>query len=63
MLFDKDSKHLTMGEAAQLAHAVASLNSRGYIFSALNMLRNVGVVDSISFSSADTQSNSLYANS
>jgi hypothetical protein len=63
MLFDKDSRNLTMGEAAQLAHAVAGLNSKGYIFSVLNMLRDTGVVDRISFIGAeDVKSDSLYAN-
>jgi hypothetical protein len=63
MLFGKELKYLTVTEAAQLAHVVAGLNRRGYIFSVLNTFQNTGVVDNISFASTDNQSNSLYSNS
>jgi autotransporter translocation and assembly factor TamB len=63
MLFGKESKYLTMGEAAQLAHAVTGLKQRGYIFSVLNTFQNIGVIDNISFGGSDSQSNSLYSNS
>jgi hypothetical protein len=62
MLFGKESKYLTIGEAAQLAHVVASLNQSGYIFSVLNTFQNIGI-DSISFAGADNQSFPLYSNS
>jgi translocation and assembly module TamB len=63
MLFGKETKYLTVGEAAQLASAVAGLKQRGYIFSVLNTFQNVGIVDNISFISAnDNQSDTLYTN-
>jgi hypothetical protein len=62
MLFGKESKYLTLGEAAELAHAVASLNRGGYIFSVLNTFQKIGVVDSISFAGSENKSNSLYSN-
>ncbi len=61
MLFGKFTKELSVGEAAQLAHAVAGLNRKGYIFSILNTLTGSGLVDSISFSTSD-DSSSLYKN-
>jgi hypothetical protein len=63
MLFGKESKYLTIGEAAQLANVVASLNQSGYIFSVLNTFQNTGMIDSVSFASADNQSSTLYSNS
>ncbi|MBO7536984.1 MAG: translocation/assembly module TamB domain-containing protein [Alphaproteobacteria bacterium] len=62
MMFGKSSKDLSVGEAAQLAHAVNSINKKGYIFSVLNAFQNIGLVDSLSFSS-DSKSSSLYKNS
>ncbi|MBE6447579.1 MAG: hypothetical protein E7015_03825 [Alphaproteobacteria bacterium] len=61
MLFGKSTKELSVGEAAQLAHAVTSLNRKGYIFSILNTLQGTGLVDSISFSTRNN-STSLYQN-
>jgi translocation and assembly module TamB len=63
MLFEKESQYLTVGEAAQLAHAIASLRQGGYVFSVLNSFQNLGVVDSISFTSSEKESSSLYSNS
>ena len=63
MLFGKESKYLTVTEAVQLTHAIASLNQHGYIFSVLNTFQNIGVVDSISFASTNDQSTALYSNS
>jgi hypothetical protein len=63
MLFEKESQYLTISEAAQLAHAVASLNRGGYVFSVLNTFQNLGVIDNISFASSDRESSSLYSNS
>lgn len=62
MMFGKSSKDLSVGEAAQLAHAVNSMNKKGYIFSVLNAFQNIGLVDSLSFST-DSKSSSLYKNS
>jgi hypothetical protein len=63
MLFGKETKYLTVGEAAQLANAMASLKQKGYIFSILNTFQNVGIIDNISFVSAnDNQSSALYTN-
>ena len=62
MMFGKTSKDLSVGEAAQLAHAVNSLNQKGYIFSVLNAFQNIGLIDSLSFST-DSKSSSLYRNS
>jgi hypothetical protein len=62
MLFGKESKYLSVSEAAQLAHAVASLNRHGYIFSVLNTFQHIGIVDSISFVGAEKPSNYLYSN-
>lgn len=61
MLFGKSGKDLSIGEAAQLAHAVTSLKQRGYIFSLLNTFQNIGLVDNISFS-REEKSTSLYRN-
>jgi hypothetical protein len=61
MIFGKELKYLSIGEVAQLANAVASLKQRGYIFSLLNTFQNVGIVDSISFTSGAHQSSSLYS--
>ncbi|MDR0678540.1 MAG: translocation/assembly module TamB, partial [Holosporaceae bacterium] len=63
MLFEKESTYLTVGEAAQLAHAIASLKQGRYILSILNTFQNLGVVDSISFTSSEKESSSLYSNS
>jgi autotransporter translocation and assembly factor TamB len=63
MLFGKESRYLTITEAVQLAHAVASLNQHGYIFSVLNTFQNIGVVDNVSFANSDNQSSSLYLDS
>jgi hypothetical protein len=63
MLFGKESKYLTAGEAAQLANALASFNRRGYIFSVLNAFQNIGMIDNISFANGDDHSSSLYVNS
>ena len=62
MLFGKDVKYLSVGEAAQLAHAMASINKKGYIFSILNALQSSGLVDSLSFSTGDNGSSALYSN-
>ena len=62
MMFGKSSKDLSVVEAAQLAHAINSMNQKGYIFSVLNTFQNIGLVDSISFST-DNNSSSLYKNS
>jgi hypothetical protein len=63
MLFEKEMKYLTVGEAAQLANVIANFNQRGYIFSVLNTFQNIGVIDNISFASAnDNQSSALYSN-
>ncbi len=62
MMFGKSSKDLSVGEAAQLAHAINSMNQKGYIFSILNTFQNIGLVDSLSFST-DNNSSSLYTNS
>ncbi len=63
MMFGKSSKDLSVGEAAQLAHAVNSMNRKGYIFSILNTFQNIGLVDSLSFSTNDNNSSSLYKDS
>lgn len=62
MMFGKSSRNLSVGEAAQLAHALNSLKQKGYIFSILNTFQNIGLVDSISFST-ENDSSSLYKNS
>ena len=62
MMFGKSSRDLSVGEAAQLAHALNSLEQKGYIFSILNTFQNLGLVDSISFST-ENNSSSLYKNS
>lgn len=62
MMFGKSSKDLSVAEAAQLAHAINSMNQQGYIFSILNTFQNIGLVDSISFST-ENNSSSLYKNS
>ncbi len=53
MMFGKSTQSLSIGETAQLAHAVSSLGQRGYIFSLLNTLQGSGLVDNISFSTED----------
>lgn len=60
MMFGKSSKDLSVGEAAQLAHAVNDINKKG--FSVLNAFQKIGLVDSLSFST-DSKSSSLYKNS
>ncbi len=62
MLFGKSIKDLSVGEAAQLAHALNSMSQRGYIFSILNTFQNIGLVDSLSFSTENNSSH-LYKNS
>ncbi len=62
MMFEKSTKDLSIGEAAQLAHAISSLEKQGYIFSILNTLQNAGLVDTISFST-ENNSTSIYKNS
>lgn len=59
ILFGKDLKYLSLSEAAQLAHAVASFNNRGYIFSLLNTFQNIGIIDTLSFSSSEKKAHSL----
>ncbi|MDR2794185.1 MAG: translocation/assembly module TamB [Holosporaceae bacterium] len=59
ILFGKDLKYLSISEAAQLAHAVASFNSRGYIFSLLNTFQNIGIIDTLSFSTGEKKTHSL----
>ena len=53
MMFNKDTKSLSAGEAAQLVNAVSSLKNQGYLFSMLNAFTNIGLLDNISFSSDD----------
>lgn len=49
IMFGKSTKYLNVTEAAQLAHAVASLkNNGGYIFSILNAFQKIGIIDNIS---------------
>ncbi len=62
MMFGKSSKDLSVGEAAQLAHAINSINKKGYVLSVLNAFQNIGLVDSLSFST-ENKSSSLYKNS
>jgi translocation and assembly module TamB len=62
ILFGKELKYLSMSEAAQLAHAVASFKRKGYIFSILNTFQNIGIIDSISFANTNNKSSSLYTN-
>ena len=62
MMFGKSSRYLSAMEAAQLAHALSSLEQKGYIFSILNAFQGIGLVDSISFSTGNNSS-SLYKNS
>lgn len=62
MMFGKEMKYLSIGEAAQLAHALASLNKRGYKLSILNAIQDFGLVDSISFSTSTADSSDLYTN-
>ncbi|MDR3179538.1 MAG: translocation/assembly module TamB [Holosporaceae bacterium] len=59
ILFGKDLKYLNISEAAQLAHALASFNSRGYIFSILNTFQNIGIIDTLSFSTSERKIHSL----
>jgi translocation and assembly module TamB len=59
MLFGKDLKYLSVSEAAQMAHVLASFNSHGYIFSVLNTFQNIGIIDSLSFTSSDKRTHSL----
>lgn len=65
MLFNKDSKSLSAGEAAQLVQAVSSLQEgQGYLLSMLSTLTSTGLWDNISFSSGDGKySSSLNKNS
>lgn len=65
MLFGKDTKSLSAGEAAQLVQAVSSLNdNQGVLLSMLSRMTNTGLWDSISFSSDDGKySSSLNKNS
>lgn len=63
MMFGKSSKDLSVGEAAQLAHAINSMKQKGYIFSILNTFQNIGLVDSLSFSTGRDNSSSLRKNS
>lgn len=62
ILFSKDANELSVGEAAQLAYVVASLNKHGYIFSILNSFQKIGVIDTISFSTNENQT-TLYKDS
>jgi translocation and assembly module TamB len=62
MLFGKETKYLSVSEAAQLAHALASLKQNGYVFSALNTFRKLGVIDSIAFLSDTNNSSTLNVN-
>jgi translocation and assembly module TamB len=59
MLFGKDLKYLSVSEAAQLAHVMASFSGHGYIFSVLNTFQNIGIIDSLSFTSSDKRTHSL----
>lgn len=51
MLFNKDTKSLSTGEAAQLVQAVSGLKNQGYLFSLLGAFTSTGLWDNISFSS------------
>lgn len=53
MLFGKDLKNLSVSEAAQFAQAMASFNKSGGLFSIMNGLKKIGIVDTISFSTTD----------
>ena len=61
LLFGKEPQQLSVMEAAQLAHVAASLKRQGYLFSLLNSFRNLGIIDTISFSSVN-ENNGLYQN-
>ena len=63
MMFGKSIRELSVAEAAQLAHAIQSMSQDGYVFSILNTFQNIGLVDSISFSTDGNNSSSLYKNS
>jgi translocation and assembly module TamB len=63
ILFGKEIKYLSLGEAAQLANAVAGLKQNGYFFSVLNTFQSIGGIDNISFSGVnDNQSDTLFTN-
>ncbi|MCR5225520.1 MAG: translocation/assembly module TamB domain-containing protein [Alphaproteobacteria bacterium] len=62
MMFGKEMKYLSVGEAAQLAHIVSRINERGNILSILNTFQDIGIVDSLSFSSDNNGSSTLYSN-
>lgn len=51
ILFNKDTKSLSAGEAAQLVQAVSGLKNQGYLLSILGALTSTGLWDNISFSS------------
>jgi hypothetical protein len=59
MLFGKDLKYLSVSEAAQLAHVMASFSGHGYVFAVLNTFQNIGIIDNLSFSDSAKRSNSL----
>ncbi|GHU11301.1 hypothetical protein FACS189449_02490 [Alphaproteobacteria bacterium] len=63
ILFGKNLQDLTGFETAQLYHALKSVNGNGYIFSILNTFQNIGVIDSLSFSTADKKTHSLNTDS
>ncbi len=62
MLFGKEMKYLSVAEAAQLAHAVSSINKKGYMLSILNAFQEMGIVDSLSFSSNNSGTTDLFSN-
>lgn len=63
IMFGKDTKHLSVTEAAQLAHAVTRLKNKGGILSIFDVVQEAGIIDNISFSANSTQSDdSLLAN-
>ncbi|MBR1734399.1 MAG: translocation/assembly module TamB domain-containing protein, partial [Alphaproteobacteria bacterium] len=63
MLFGKEMKYLSVSEAAQFAQAMSSLKQKGYIFSILNTLKIGGIIDSITFSNPNEQTQMLNKNS
>lgn len=64
MLFGKDLKNLSVSEAAQFAQAMASFKKNGGLFAIMNGLKKTGIVDTISFSTADNEATkSLNTNS
>ena len=62
MMFGKNTKDLSVGEAAQLAHALTSLSKKEYIFSVLNTFQKIGIIDSLSFTT-ENKSTKLYKDS